>query len=392
MVHSTVAAWNYFGDLATIGLSWFPAGPIEYIEHRFKVNEADPSTFPTSSVAEYQIGIADIGFSYSACFEKSGPGGGAIIDPAAGPPGTSFDLVVNDAGTLLDLDVQIKLKANGGASGSPTFWDDLAMTLSKGSRTFPLNAHPTGSVNGIFDVTFDAQAAASIATAKPGTGDAIGPYQPDGGVLTPFDGVSLAGEWTLNFEDVGFPNNTQLESWALVGQVTDEQALIRCDDPLPEGGGDTASLRGIRFHVDQDFQAVRLELKGTTTGAYTFDAELRRSTGFTAAVEVSVPMQVDLVSGRDISVPIYFDDVAVSGSETFTLKLTNFSGGTVYLDTYGLGANPCPDVEETSQNNVADPSVRGDPKGFSVIAIPEPAGLLMLASGTLLLMALRKRR
>ena len=236
------------------------------------------------------------------------------------------------------------------ASGSPTFWDDLAMTLSKGSRTFPLNANPTGNVNGIFDVTFDAQASTTIATAKL-AGNAIGPYQPDGGVLTPFDGVSLAGEWTLNFQDVGFVNDTVLESWALVGQVTDEQALIRCDDPLPEGGGDTASIRGIRFHVDQDFQAVRLELAANTTGTFTFDAELRRSTGFTAP-----------------------------------------GASTVYLDTYGIGANPCPDVEETSQNNVPVPSVRGDPKGFSVIAIPEPAGLLMLACGALLLMALRKRR
>ena len=49
----------------------------------------------------------------------------------------------------------------------------------------------------------------------------------------------------------------------------------------PDGGGDRADLRGIRFTLSQDFQALELTMSSDVSGIYIFTAEVRRSSGFT---------------------------------------------------------------------------------------------------------------
>ena len=54
--------------------------------------------------------------------------------------------------------------------------------------------------------------------------------------------------------------------------------ILEC--PGPGTGGDRADFRAIRFTVDQPFDTVEVRMEGRVAGFYTFDAELRRSTGF----------------------------------------------------------------------------------------------------------------
>jgi len=393
-VHSTVAGWLWSGARADVGERWFPTDPISYTASRLGIG-ADPSSYPTFLVPDAQQGIADVGYSFGSCFDVPGGGGGSIVDATGGSPGQSIEIRVGEAGLVTDLDVSIRLMQNGGASGSATWWDDMRMTLSKNGRTYPLNANPTGSVNGVFDVVFDADAADSIASAKGGAGDAIGAYRPDGGVLEPFDGSMLSGVWTLNFEDVsGNTGETVLEGWELTGRVLDEPAILECAGPAPSGGGDSAGSRGILFDVDEGFQGVRLNMRASVAGTYSFDAELRRSSGFVVAPEVTVPMETTLVTASGwSSVAIDFGKVGVSGSESFTLALKNFSGpGSAFFETFGIGNRPCPGVQETGANTGSTPSDRGDPNHFSVIGLPEPTFGLGLATGALLLGLVGRRK
>ncbi|HEV8573252.1 MAG TPA: hypothetical protein VGR43_00950, partial [Dehalococcoidia bacterium] len=148
-------------------------------------------------------------------------------------------------------------------------------------------------------------------------------------------------------------------------------AILEC--AVTGTGGDRADLRGIRFSVSQRFVAVELRMDAFTAGTYTFDAELRRSTGFTAPVEQTIPISVS-VPGSPSSPPltpvhIDFADVLVSGSETFTLSFANIVGPDfLFFETTGIGNFPCPGVEETEENNVAAPTERADPAGFRVLS------------------------
>ena len=147
--------------------------------------------------------------------------------------------------------------------------------------------------------------------------------------------------------------------------------ILEC--PGTGTGGDRADLRGIRFTVSQSFSAVEVRMDANIAGTFTFDAELRRSTGFittpdaiATGVSVTVPGSTSTTPYQPVV--IEFGNVSVTGDETFTLKFTNISGtGTLFFETFGIGNEPCPDVEETDQNNVAVPTVRGDPAGFKVL-------------------------
>ncbi len=386
--NGSTADWYFHGTRTTLGPSWFPTTPIEYVEARSATSVTDPSTFPTIATADDQSGLVDIGYANTACIDIPGTGAGAVVDPAVGPPGQSFDLFVPDHGMLLDLDVALRLQANGGAPGSATEWDDLRITLRKGSRSFVLNAQPAAQTTGVFDVTFDSDATTSIASLK--GGDATGLVRPDGPVLDPFNGDLLGGRWTLEFEDTCCANDTVLEGWELQARVMEEQTTLTC--PGPGIGGDRLDLHGIRFQTDRPFQAVRLDLLAPVAGTYRFDAELRRSTGFTAPIETTVTMEAALSAGAT-SIPIHFGNVPVSGLESFTLKFVGVSGpGYAFFDVFGIGNEPCPNVEETEGISSATPTVRGDPANFTVVAVPEPSTAVAIAIGVASIALIERRR
>ncbi len=146
--------------------------------------------------------------------------------------------------------------------------------------------------------------------------------------------------------------------------------ILTC--PVTGITGDLADLRGIRFTVAQSFTAIEVRLSAATAGNFTILAELRNSTGFTGPT-----LATTSTSGRIphfttqpyLPVTFTFNPVAVSGTQTYTLKFSITSGtGSVYFETAGIGNMPCANVEETEENNVALPTVRGDPTGFKVLA------------------------
>ena len=152
------------------------------------------------------------------------------------------------------------------------------------------------------------------------------------------------------------------------------QTILAC--PGPGSGGDLTNSRGIRFNVTQDFSVVVVRMDGNVAGNYTVSAELRRSNGYLGPadfvagnVPVAVPGTTDTTPYEEIEFD--FGQVAVSGDETFTLKFDVISGpGNLFFETHGIGNTPCPNVQETNENNVANPTERGDPAGFEVIFVP----------------------
>lgn len=164
-----------------------------------------------------------------------------------------------------------------------------------------------------------------------------------------------------------------LTALCLVERVqADPVAILECLDV--GAAGDRADLRGIRFTVDQEFSAVEVRMQGSSPGIYSFSAELRRSTGFLGPAEKVIHGLAMEVTGDEQETPylpirIDLGEIPLSGSQTFTLKFTNVHGpGMLYFETFGIGKAPCEDVEETDENNVASPTVRGDPAGFRVLA------------------------
>jgi hypothetical protein len=138
-------------------------------------------------------------------------------------------------------------------------------------------------------------------------------------------------------------------------------------------GGDNANFRGIRFQVDQDFTAVEVHINGSSAGAFSFDVELRRSTGYvdpviaTASVAANLPGAAGVTPYPAVLID-FAQTIAVSGTETFTLKALNIVGaGAMYWEVAGIGNIPCPDAEVTNENNTATPTMRTSACGFRVI-------------------------
>jgi hypothetical protein len=138
-------------------------------------------------------------------------------------------------------------------------------------------------------------------------------------------------------------------------------------------------MRGIRFTVNQSFVSVEVRMAARVAGTYGFNAELRRSTGFTAAVETSVPISETMPTIASIPYKVIHIDfpstINVSGSETFTLKFAGVAGpGLLFFEMTGIDFL-CADVEGTAENDVANPTGRADPAGFKVLALATCADL-----------------
>jgi serine/threonine protein kinase len=152
------------------------------------------------------------------------------------------------------------------------------------------------------------------------------------------------------------------------------QTVLAC--PGVGSGGDLADSRGIRFNVDQNFSVILIRMDGNLAGNYTISAELRRSSGFLGPADfvennvlVAVPGTTNNIPYEEVTLD--FGQVSVAGDETFTLKFDVTSGpGNLFFETHGIGNSPCANVEETNENNVANPTERGDPAGFEVIFVP----------------------
>jgi hypothetical protein len=151
------------------------------------------------------------------------------------------------------------------------------------------------------------------------------------------------------------------------------QTILTC--PGVGIGGDNATIRGIRFTVNQDFTRVKVRLAGGSAGAYNIDAELRRSNGFvgpTEAVLTSEVINIQSTGSEPFSeVNLDFGQISVAGNETFSLKLVLNSGpGSLFLEVFGIGNTPCANMDVTNENDVPNPTERTDPAGLEVIFVP----------------------
>lgn len=162
----------------------------------------------------------------------------------------------------------------------------------------------------------------------------------------------------------------------------DDYSILSCNGV--GSGGDLASLRGIVFTVSQSFRAVEVRMADTSASSATITAELRRSGGFLGEPDFTVTKGVDLpATGAPPYLPVTFDfgEVAVRDTETFSLRFVSIGprGNTVYFEVFGIGNYRCANVMETDENDVGEPTERGDPAGFKVL-VDSPAEL-NLASG-----------
>ncbi len=203
------------------------------------------------------------------------------------------------------------------------------------------------------------------------------PMSGPGGTLV-FETFGFGNEPCPNVEETG--ENT-VPNPSVIGDPAGFKLLTVPTNPLPDlvcespgSAEDFAASRGVRFRASRDFRTAELRFEGSVAGTYTFDAELRRSTGFTDTPERVVSGLTTTTPGTLGTHPDwpgvidFGEPVRVLGSDAFTLKLTNITGpGILYFETYGIGTMPCGNVEETEQNNVADPTVRGDPAGFRLL-------------------------
>jgi hypothetical protein len=157
------------------------------------------------------------------------------------------------------------------------------------------------------------------------------------------------------------------------------QTILTC--PGVGSGGDLATLRGIRFTVNQPFTQIKIRMAGGTAGLYNIDAELRRSIGFLSPVEALVDNKVVNLPASGVEpqgeVVLDFGNINVVGNETFTLKfILNGGPDSLFFEIFGIGNTPCANVEEVDRNDVANPNERSDPAGFEVIFVPYKGRLL----------------
>lgn len=127
---------------------------------------------------------------------------------------------VGSLGTISDLTVSLEINDPGGFP----FVSDLEIILindSTGISVVLYTGSQAATPEAYMDATFD-DAAAALA---PTSGDVVGTYQPVN-ALSAFDGVQLAGDWTLSLQDLStWPDEgLGLISWGLVGDHVPEPA------------------------------------------------------------------------------------------------------------------------------------------------------------------------
>lgn len=174
----------------------------------------------------------------------------AAVIPDALPPGpgtpqsVSDTLTVPDSGAIHDLDVTVTVRHPGHGDLS------IDLTHPGGAVTVRLINTEGGPGDGLTDVTFDDEAAAPPpGFLVNGTCLVSQSYRPAPGSLSAFDGLDLAGTWTLTVSDhftgdasdcdcdgstVGPDCPRTLDEWSLTvdfaGEVTGGEPVLTCGE------------------------------------------------------------------------------------------------------------------------------------------------------------------
>ena len=130
--------------------------------------------------------------------------------------GTNHTINVGTSGIITDLNVSVEL------GGSPQ-WQDLDISLIFNGTSVALISETLNpfccSGSAAFNATFDDEAVQTVASV--GLGALVGTFQPEFGSLSVYDGMNIAGVWTLNITEIFCcQNETDLVSWSISGNTS----------------------------------------------------------------------------------------------------------------------------------------------------------------------------
>lgn len=199
------------------------------------------------------------------------------LPPGPGTPQSVTDtLVVSDTGTIQDVEVNVNLR-------HPQIADVIvSLTDPSGLVTVRLFNRQGGVADGLYDVTFDDDA------GGPPPGFLTNGSCPTGVSYTPadslsaFDGLELAGTWTLTVTDSAFSDASDcdcdgfavgaacprtLDEWSLTVEYSTNQAPVaQCQDVTVEADSTTctaeADVDGGSFDLDGDPLALEQDPAG----------------------------------------------------------------------------------------------------------------------------------
>ncbi|WP_395684515.1 proprotein convertase P-domain-containing protein [Dokdonella sp.] len=150
----------------------------------------------------------------------------ALAIPDNNPTGANDTITLTDASVLSGLTVSIK--------ATHTWVGDLKFTLSKDTATSAVIDRPgyTGSGFGCnaddIDVILDDAAGSPVESACSATPPALGgTLSPNAPGLAPFNGLSLAGTWTLNVSDNAGGDTGTLTEWCLIPEVAVSDVIFQ---------------------------------------------------------------------------------------------------------------------------------------------------------------------
>lgn len=137
-----------------------------------------------------------------------------VAIPDNNPAGVSDTLSVTGSGTILDLDVYLRI--------AHTWVGDVRVQLTRSPTTRAVFDRPgvPGSTYGCsgdnVNATFSDEASLTAETScSNSTGLTTGPYSPNE-TLSVFDALTLAGTWTLNAADFVSSDTGTLQEWCLI--------------------------------------------------------------------------------------------------------------------------------------------------------------------------------
>ncbi|MEO6689096.1 MAG: hypothetical protein ABIN56_08265, partial [Dokdonella sp.] len=241
----------------------------------------------------------------------------ALAIPDNVPAGVNDTLTVTDpsGATLTGLKLTIKT--------THTYVGDLKYTLSKGVPSSIVIDRPgyTGTGFGCsgdnIDVTIDDSAAVIVESQCNATPPALsGPVKPNNPLATPFNGLTLAGTWTLNASDNAAGDVGTVDQWCLVPTtITGTTYTV---------GGNVGGLTGSGLVLSLNSGAQTLPV--AASGAFTFPTGLANAAPYAVTVGTQPTGQTCSVtngSGTIAGANVTNVSVTCAAAPTFTV------GGTV---------------------------------------------------------------
>jgi hypothetical protein len=162
-------------------------------------------------------------------------------------PATFVTLTTALTGTITDLNVQIEIGYLDTDGVIGAHWGNFEIGLEHNGIPIFLALKPNSDNYGEFDVTFDDDAASGLSYVVLDPDNRSGTYQPVGS-LSAFNGLELAGDWTLALLDDVWPGDKDdLISWSING-TTDINPV-----PIPAAiyllGAGFIGLAGLRRKI-----------------------------------------------------------------------------------------------------------------------------------------------